>query len=92
MVFYCACKLSSLSNTVEFLFIQCRYLIPAPNAWAAEHNKRPHARLPPSFLGMDAWMTSQLNVALIHKLRASLMCLVYFLTYHLWVFVQPGSN
>ena len=25
------------------------------------HNERPHARLPPSFLGMEAWMTSQLN-------------------------------
>ena len=38
-------------------------------------NTRPHARLPPSFLGMDAWMTSQLNVVLIHKLRGSLICL-----------------
>ena len=38
---------------------------------------RPHARSSPSFLGMDAWMTSQLNVALIRKLRGSLMCLVY---------------
>ena len=29
------------------------------------HNERPHARLPPSYLGMDAWLTSQLTVALI---------------------------
>ena len=37
--------------------------------------------LPPSYVGMDAWMTSQLNVALIHKLHGSLMCLALFLTY-----------
>ena len=42
-----------------------------------EHNIRLHARLPIIFLCMDAWMTSQLNVALIHKLRGSLMCLDY---------------
>ena len=54
------------------------------------HNKRPHARLPPSFLGLDAWMTSQLNVALIRKLRVSLMCLAYFFyLLSIWVFVQP---
>ena len=44
------------------------------------NNARPHVRSPPSFLGMDAWMTSQLNVALIRKIRGSLMCLDYFLT------------
>ena len=27
------------------------------------HNTRPQAKLPPSFLGMDAWMTLQVNVA-----------------------------
>ena len=42
------------------------------------HNTRPHTRLPPSFLGMDAWTTSQPNVALISKLRRSLMCLASF--------------
>ena len=42
------------------------------------HNTRPRARLPPSFLGMDAWMTSQLNVALIRKLRVALMYLANF--------------
>ena len=42
------------------------------------HNAHPHTRLPPSYLGMNAWMTSQLKVALIHKLRGSLMCLAYF--------------
>ena len=40
---------------------------------------RPHARLPPRFLGMDACMTSQLDVALIRKLRDSMMCLAYCL-------------
>ena len=39
------------------------------------HNTRLDTRLPPSFLGMDAWMTSQLNVALARKLRGSLMFL-----------------
>ena len=32
-------------------------------------NRPPHARLSLSFLGMDAWMTLQLNVALIVKVR-----------------------
>ena len=42
------------------------------------HTILPHARLPPSFLGMDARMTSKLNLALIHKLRGSLINLAYF--------------
>ena len=33
---------------------------------------RPDTRLPPISLRMDAWMTSQLNVALARKLRGSL--------------------
>ena len=41
------------------------------------HDTRPHARLQPIFLCMDAGMTSQLNVALIRKLHGSLMCLAY---------------
>ena len=32
-------------------------------------NTRPLARLPSCFLGMDAWMASQLNVALTHKVK-----------------------
>ena len=43
-----------------------------------EQNTRPHYRLPPSFLDMNARMNSQLNVALIRKLWGSLMCLSYF--------------
>ena len=34
--------------------------------------------MPPSFLKKDAWMTSQLNVTLVCKLRGSLVCLTYF--------------
>ena len=43
---------------------------------------RIHDRTPdclPIFLGMDACMTSQLNVALIRMLRGPLKCLAYFL-------------
>ena len=42
------------------------------------YNTWPHARLPPSFMVTDAWMTSQLNVALIRKLCGPLKCLAYF--------------
>ena len=43
------------------------------------HNTRPDDRLPPIFLGVDAWMTSQLNVDLARKLCVSLMCLACIL-------------
>ena len=43
------------------------------------HCTRPHARLQPSFLDMDARMTSQLNVGLIGELHGSLMCFDMFL-------------
>ena len=62
------------------IFIQCRHLIPALNAWAVGPDTRPYARLPHSFIGMVAWMSSQLNVALFCKLRGLLMCLAYLLT------------
>ena len=57
---------------------QTVYTVPTFNSWQPGHNTRPHARLPPRFLGMYAWMTSQLNVALIRKLRGALLCLAYF--------------
>ena len=57
--------------------IGCRHLIPALNAGAARENTPPHAKLPPGFLGMDAWMTSRLMVTLIRKLRGLLMCLFF---------------
>ena len=56
------------------------------------HNTQPHARLPSSFLGMDVWMTLQLNVALIRKVREFLMCLTLHLTCYRWVFVQSGTD
>ena len=62
-------------QTVCTLQIQCRHFIPALNELATQDRK---ARLPPSFLGMDAWMTSQLKVALICKLHRSSVCLAYF--------------
>ena len=56
------------------------------------HNTQPHTRLPPSFLDIDAWMTSQMNVALFRKLHGSLMCLPYFWKYYSCVFVQRGTG
>ena len=47
---------------------------------------RQHNRLPSSFLGMNACMTSHLNEALIDKLRGSFMCLAYFSICYPWVF------
>ena len=46
--------------------------------------------MPPSFPATVAWMTLQLDVALICKLRGSLVGLAYFLTCFPWDFVQPG--
>ena len=38
------------------------------------HNTRPHAQLQKSFVSMDIWITSKLNVVLTRKLRGSLVC------------------
>ena len=75
--------------------VQWRHLNPALNAWSSRHNTRPHSRLPPNFLGTNAWITSQLKVAFICKLRGSLMCLAYFLNFltcYQMVFVQLGTG
>ena len=72
--------------------VQCRHLISALNAWAPRAYTSPKTRLPPSFLRMEARMTSHLSVALIRKLGRSLMCLAYFLTFHSWMFGQPGKG
>ena len=56
------------------------------------HKTRLHARSASSFLGMDAWITSKLNVALIRKLCVSSMCLAYFLDMISLVFVEPGTD
>ena len=42
------------------------------------NNTRPYIRFSPSFLGMFARMTSQLNVALIRKLPGPSIYLAYF--------------
>ena len=72
--------------------VQCRHLIPALNFGQPRDNTRPHARLPVIFLCMVALMTSQLKVAVICRLRRSLMCLLYFWTCYPWVFVKPGTG
>ena len=57
--------------------------------------RRMHDRTPDChtfFLGFDACMTSQLNVALIRKLHGPLKCLAYFLDVSFMVFVQPGTG
>ena len=52
------------------------------------HRHPSHAWLPPNVPGMESWITPQLNLAyLFRKLRVSLMCLAYFLTYYMYV--QP---
>ena len=38
------------------------------------HSTRPHARSPPSFQGMDAWMTSQLNVDFVTRATLGHWC------------------
>ena len=55
------------------------------------HNTQPHAQLPPSFLVTDAWMISQLNVALIGKLHGSLLCLAHFFDRWLSMFLYNQS-
>ena len=44
----------------------------------------PHTWLLPSFLGMAAWMTSQLNIVLIRKLRRSLISLHHVKSQYIW--------
>ena len=69
MYFWC-CTTGPIS-----ILLQCRYLFPALNAWAVlRRYTRPHAWLPPWFLRMDAWMTSQLKVALIRKVYVGNWC------------------
>ena len=41
---------------------------------------------------MDAWMTSKLKVAFIHKLRGLSMRLAYFVACYTRVLVQPGTG
>ena len=56
------------------------------------HNTRPNAWLPASGLDMDAWMTSQLNVAFDSQAKWVIDVPGLFLTGYPWVFVQPGTG
>ena len=60
-------------------FNSCTKCVDSPR-----HNTQPHFRLVPSFLHMYTWMTSQLNVDLICKLRGPLMCLAIFFKCYPW--------
>ena len=54
-----------------------------------------HDRTPDCHPVFRAWMrlqTTQLNVALIHKLRDSFICLAYFLTFYPCVFAEQGTE
>ena len=66
--------------TIHAYALQCRHLIPTLNARAdrAFTTARQIASQFPGHGCMNAWMTSQLNAALIRKLRGSLVCLAYF--------------
>ena len=70
--------------------LQCRHSITALNAW--EITGIIHDRMPNCHLVSRTWMTSQLNLACIHKLCGPLMCLAYFLTCYSWVFVKLGTG
>ena len=61
-----------------------------------KHMSRIHIMHTFKTLVHDAWMASQLNVALIRTLhihvRGSLMCLAYIFTCYPWKIVQPGTG
>ena len=56
------------------------------------HDTRPHTRWPHSFLGINGWMTSQLNVALIRKLHGFVLSLDYIFDMLSKGFVQRGTG
>ena len=62
-----------LINTVP-IFYSCTKCVGSPGIM--------HDRMPDCHPASWAWMTSQLNVALICKLPGSLMCLAYFFVVH----------
>ena len=81
----------SYSNRVEHIIIVARPTYSAniqflhQLSWQPGHNIRPHAHLPRTIWERIA---SQLNVALIRKLRGSLLFLAYFFKCHPRVYVQ----
>ena len=56
------------------------------------HYTRPHARLSTSIQRMDAWMASQMYLALIHKQRGSFKCLADFMRCYPRVLAQPDTG
>ena len=74
------------------MYVQCRHLIPALNAWAnlrIIHDRTPDCHC---FFCMEAWVTSQLNVDSIRKLRGSIMPLGHAFTCLTRMSVQPGTG
>ena len=65
------CHLSSYSDIGRPNDLQCK-------CGPTGHDTGLQAQLPPGVVGVDALMTSQLNVAMIRKVRASLVRLNYF--------------
>ena len=59
--------------------IQCWHLISALNAWAARASYTTARPINSYFLGIVAWMNSQMHVPWIRKLRGSFMYLAYFI-------------
>ena len=76
---YVVASTSQCGNPITV--VQCRHLIPALNTWAAGRNTRPHGRLPPSYLVMNGWMSSQLKAALFYRLHGSSMSVAFFYQY-----------
>ena len=56
------------------------------------HNTLLHARLQPSFLGMGAWMTSQMILVLIRKLSGSLRLLAFRHVIHACLYNQALAD
>ena len=52
----------------------------------------PHTKLPPSFLAMDAWLSSQLNVLWFASYVGHWCIWLFFSTCYPWVFVEPGTG
>ena len=86
--------LDSISFQVQqvSMFVQCQNLIPVLNDGKSGHNTRLKRLIATQFLGLDAWMTSLLTLACMRKLRGSLMCLAYLLTFYPWKLVLPGTD
>ena len=52
----------------------------SPEAWVSRANTQQDTQLPSSFMGMDGWTTSQLNLALIRLVHELNVRTVYLPT------------